>query len=154
MADSKRLAVLKALDTLIAATGVATVRGRMTFSQGDPLPMVAINESLNPDRDMHNAGFEETTRKSWLTLLVQGWAVDDRDHPTDPAYDLMAVVGQALAPVLDMDSPDFMLGGLVASVRIEPGVVRAPEQPTERAFFYFRVQLELVEDLLDPYRLT
>jgi hypothetical protein len=188
MADSKRLACLKALTTYLATEitldngykhdlstlppdedGVEVrrvVRGRDLFDDDDPVPMVSILESPNPDRFPNLAGKEdsgEADQKDKWIIYFQGWVNDDKDNPTDPAYELMADVKKALAKLTRLKTetgspmyPDiFLLGGLIADMGYEPGTVRppAPEYQSSKAFFWMRVILEFVEDFNDPYKL-
>lgn len=177
MADSKRLAALKALTTHLATeisivngynhdlapvAGVPSViRGRSKIDGDDPLPCVSILESPNPDRFPNRAGNEDDIevdqRDNW-TLLVQGWTVDDKQNPTDPAYELMADVKKALALLKKEDPefgvnqhPNFHLGGLILGLDFEPGTVRPPDEQSAKAFFWMRVILHFVEDVNDPY---
>lgn len=176
MADSKRLTVLKKLCEFLAAeiteangykhtlAANAVTRGRMFSTNNDPLPMVTILENIDPDRYPRPAGGEHehvTTAEDWV-LLVQGWAVDDKENPCDTAYELMADVRKALAklkqrpsPVTaDPENPNFLLGGLIAGMTMEPGIARPPiEQVSSKAFFWMRVVIKLVEDPNDPYKL-
>lgn len=173
MADSKRLAALKALTAhlqseITPANGYLhdlsgegrVVRGRLRFGADAPLPMVSIVESPNPDRFPlrvgDNDGSTGKQRDNW-TLLVQGWALDDADNPTDPAYELMADVKKALAklvyqdPMTDATYPNFRLGGLIVGLEWEPGTVRPPDEQSEKAFFWMRVVLKFVENTNDPF---
>lgn len=175
MSDSKRLSVLKALCTFLAGEvsvdngykhdlAGAVFRGRMFTTNNDPLPLVTIMENVDPDRYPRMAGGENshpTTKEDW-TLLVQGWADDDKDNPTDPAYELMADVRKALAKIrfrppptaADINNPHWHLGGLIAGMTMEPGIARPPiEQVSSKAFFWMRIVIKLVEDPNDPYKL-
>ena len=175
MADSKRLATLKALTTYLAtevsiANGYKhdladkVFRGRMFVSVNSPLPMVSIMENIDPDRYPRVAGGEHeapTTKEGWI-LLLQGWCEDDVDNPTDPAYELMADVRKALAKIRrrpgpldpDVENPNHLLGGLISGMTMEPGIARPPiEQVSAKAFFWMRVVLQFVEDQNDPYNI-
>lgn len=183
MADSKRLACLKTLTAFLQgeiyeANGykhdlrtengvLRVVRGRMKFDEDDPVPMVSILESPNPDRFPNRAGSEDggnAEQKEKWTIYLQGWVTDDADNPTDPAYELMADVKKALAKIYaisdETGNPKFplvyMLGGLIAGLQYEGGTVRPPdaEVQSSRAFFWMRVILEFTENLNDPYLLT
>ena len=176
MADSKRLTTLKKLGDFLmaevsAANGYkhdldeAVFRGRMFSTNNDPLPMVTILENIDPDRYPRLAGGDREhpyTAEDWV-LLVQGWAVDDKENPTDPAYELMADIRKALAKLrkrpdpmaADTENPNYLLGGLIAGMTMEPGIARPPiEQVSAKAFFWMRVVLKFVEDPNDPYKLT
>lgn len=175
MSESKRLEVMKRLTThleteISVANGYkhnlagAVARGRMWYDTSDPLPMVSILESPNPDRFANRAGEQENVnvlqRDNW-TLLLQGWTADDKRHPTDPGYELMADVKKALATLVAVSRdhgtpvhPNYMLGGLIANMQYEPGTVRPPDEQSSKAFFWMRVVLKFVENVNDPYDLT
>lgn len=176
MADSKRLTTLKRLCDYLQrevrkANGYKNdlkgrvFRGRMFYSNNDTPPLVSIMENLDPDRFPRLAGGDyelPTTKEGWV-LLVQGWCEDDKENPTDPAYELMADVRKALAKIVkrghptdaaQIPNPDLMLGGLIAGMTMEPGIARPPiEQVSAKAFFWMRVTLQFVEDPNDPYKL-
>lgn len=177
MADSKRLTVLKTLCTYLMAEiqeangykhsldpqrGVQ--RGRLEYTREDPLPGLSILEDVDPDRfprPTANEGRAPVIATQW-TLLVQGWAADDAENPTDPAYELMADTVKALARISFAADPTenvessalYNLGGLIAGLSMEPGVVRPPaEGVSSKAFFWMRVTLKFIEDQNDPYKL-
>lgn len=171
--QSYRLEVLKALtkhleDTVRLSNGYChdlndkVYRGRLVFSaSSDPVPLVSILEDLDPDREPQRAGDSGLQHFERWTLLVQGWSVDDKDNPSDPAYELMADVKKALALVAyepcnptEEPHPNFLLGGLISGIEFEPGTVRPPDEPSSRAFFWMRVILKITENVSDPYRLT
>lgn len=175
MSDSKRLTVLKRLCEFLSqevseANGYkhslenAVFRGRMFSTNNDPLPMVTILENIDPDRHPGRAGGENQhamTNENWV-LLVQGWAVDDKVNPCDTAYELMADVRKALAKLKQRpnpvtggpENPEYLLGGLIAGMTMEPGIARPPiEQVSSKAFFWMRVVLKFVEDPNDPYKI-
>lgn len=166
MADSKRLTILKRLtahlETITTANGYqhdlqgSVYRGRSVFGDDTPLPCLSIVEALNPDREPRIAGSGITQNEDWV-LPIQGWVDDDADNPTDPAHNLMADVKKALGLLIKDTYPEpnpaYMLGGIVSSVRIEPGTVRPPDESSARAYFYLRVVVGVTEELDDPYRL-
>lgn len=176
MADSKRLATLKALTTYLAAEitvangyqhtlTAAVFRGRMVFDTEDPLPCVSILDNLNPDRFPVRAGNNDgaagVSGQRWI-LLVQGWVDDDKLNPTDPAELLLADVKMALAK-LDHDpnpmtteqrSANYLLGGLIEGLECEPGTVRPPDQNSAKAYFWMRVVLKFTENVRNPFDLT
>ena len=136
----------------------------MWYDEEDPLPMVSILESPNPDRFPNRAGDQDAAdpvQKDRWTLLIQGWTVDDKDNPTDPAYELMADVKKALAMLnavtRDHGTPvhaNYLLGRTVSGVEYEPGTVRPPEDQSSKAFFWMRVILKFVENVNDPFALS
>ncbi len=179
MADSKRLTTLKSLCEFLMgeiqeANGYkhsldpqrGVQRGRIEYTNADPLPGVSVLEDIDPDRFPRRAAGQDGTLApievtEW-TLLVQGWVKDDLENPTDPAYELMADVRKALAKISrEVDPTDgvedptvYRLGGLIAGLSMEPGVVRPPaEGVSSKAFFWMRVTLKFTEDLNDPYKL-
>lgn len=176
MTDPKRLVMLRAL-TEYLETQVSTAngyqhnlegkvfRGRYFFTKEDPVPMVSILENPDPDRFPPRAGrlgLGPAQAHEGLTLLIQGWAKDDKVNPSDPLYRLMADVQRALALLSDGGdpanlrpaSPDFLLGGLVTYVTPEPGVVRPPiEQTSELSCFWMRCEFGFTENPIDPYDL-
>jgi hypothetical protein len=177
MTDSKRLATMKALTSHIMgevsiAKGYkhnlanAVFRGRMFFDKDDPMPCVSVLEGMQPDVSPRRAGgddYEAPVQKDQWVLLVQGWVEDDKDNPTDPAYELMADVKKALAKIVKDAHPisgegqhaNYMLGGLISGMTMEPGVARPPtEQVSELAFFWLRITLQFVEDTNDPYAIN
>jgi hypothetical protein len=175
MADSKRLATVKALCAHLAAeiridngykhdltSPYSVVRGRYKFDDADPLPQVSVMESPNPDRFPNRAGDQDwidAEEKELWTLYLQGWVEDDKLNPTDPAYELMADVKKALAKLVqnrgDNGAPRYpeiyLLGGLINGIRWEGGTVRPPDQNSAKAFFWMRVILEFTENLNDPF---
>lgn len=176
MNDPKRLVMLKALTDYLSRTirpvngyqhnlAGAVFRGRYFFSKDDPVPMLSILENPDPDRFPPRAGRlgqGPTEGHEGLTLLIQGWAKDDKVNPSDPLYRLMADVQKALAGLsagedpatLRPAGPDYLLGGLVTYVTPEPGVVRPPiEQQSELSCFWLRCEFGFVENPLDPYDL-
>lgn len=170
MADSIRLMVLRALcDEIDAEVTVANgheftlngavYRGRLYYGSdeqdADPLPMVSILEGLNPDRFPDSSNYDQNLQKDQWILLVQGWAPEDFENPTDPAHNLMAAVKTALGLVrrriYEQQYPPNHPLRFVAGMTVEPGVVRPPDQMSDRAYFWMRVILTMVDDLADQY---
>lgn len=166
MVDPKRLVVLKALCAHIEAQVRISngfqhdlqgrvFRGRSVFGQDDPLPMVSVLEAPRPDQNLVTA--KNGVQLDEWPLYFQGWAQDDPNNPTDPAYRLAADVKQALAMLIDRrpeSAPYYLLGDLVLDLTISPGTVRPPDQVSSWAYFYLPVTVKLKESLTDPYRLT
>lgn len=166
MADPKRLVVLKALCAHIEAQVRISngfqhdlqgrvFRGRSAFGQDDPLPMVSVLEAPRPGQNLVTA--KNGVQLDEWPLYFQGWAQDDPNNPTDPAYRLAADVKQALAMLIDRrpeSAPYYLLGDLVLDLTISPGTVRPPDQVSSWAYFYLPVTVKLKESLTDPYRLT
>jgi hypothetical protein len=166
--DSYRLRVLKALCAQLGEITVANgydydltvARGRTTFGEESlaVLPLVSVLESPQPAAGL-DAGDEGTRRKeSWL-LLLQGWVADDKAHPTDPAYQLMAAVEKCLGEVTSVDrhgnpeNPDaYHLGGLIDGLVFGPGLAHPPAKDlSSKAFFYLPVRVAIAYDVRKPY---
>ena len=177
MIDSKRLAVLKALTDYLAgeireSNGYQhdmdeerVRRGILVWDNSDPVPAVSILENIDPDRFPRLAtnDYDAGMAKSQWILLIQGWAKDNKLNPTDNAYYLMADVEKALAKLVkranpmtaEVTSENYLLGGLIAGMTMEPGIARPPmEELSSRAFFWKRIVITLVEDANDPYLLN
>lgn len=133
-------------------------RGRAIIGADETLPHVSFLE--NPRQaNGQEAGADKIRRTDTWSLLVQGFAVDDKANPTDPAYVLNDIVAKRLAMIVEIDDetgnpkfPDIhLLGGLILSMTIGQGVVRPPTanvSPT--AFFYLPLDIKLVTDPRNP----
>lgn len=166
--DPTRLRVLKKLTEELAkitpANGFnhdltgAVLRGRDVFDQHDPVPMLSILESIL-EKDQLQAPPAGSTKAGPWELLIQGWADDDKENPTDPAYHLLADTQRRLTEVTRMPYADglrrgcdiLQMGGIITALRFSRGVVRPPDDVSSKAYFWLKVELELVENLLDPY---
>jgi hypothetical protein len=142
-------------------------RGRVRFGHGEPLPMLSILEAPRPEDGLLLPVAGESSRHSareW-GLLVQGWAVDDPENPTDPAYYLMAAVERRLSDMVavkasgqPVDPAAYLLGRTTAgktrisTATIGPGLVRPPQEGiSDTAFFYLPVSLQRTVDPANPY---
>lgn len=160
--DPFRLRVLKrlteALEGITPANGFANdltgsvFRGRDTFDHNDPLPMVSILESIveKPVLQAPPAGAKVKT--DW-ELLLQGWAEDDSRNPTDPGQRLLAEVKQRLMQERRVEQGYDILGmgGTITDIKLSTGVVRPADEVSAKAYFWLKVELSMVENLLDPY---
>lgn len=166
MADSYRLAVLKALTThLKGITGeeyendlsdqggvTRVVRGRVLFGDDAPVPLVSILEAPRPDAGLFTGEGKQHRKETW-NLLVQGWTVDDVMNPTDPVYSLMNDVEKRLFRLTLTKASngepaypnEYLLGRTISDLTVLPGVVRPPmAEPSSKAFFYLPIQVGLV----------
>lgn len=170
MADSKQLAILKAITAHLEGMTVAggygydlagrVFRGRAVYGDEMPLPCVSILEAVRPDESPRAYGTERARRiEDWI-LLVQGWTHDDKVNPTDPAYDLKAWVEQRLSEIVAVDDRNgrplypsvYRLGGLIAEAGIGPGVVSPPRPNiSAKAFFYLPVVVKGAFSPLTPF---
>lgn len=160
--DPYRLRVLKnlteALEQITPANGYrfdltgSVLRGRDTFDSNDPLPMVSILESIaeKPVLQSPRAGGNNAT--DW-ELLVQGWTEDDKKHPTDPGQHLLAAVKKRLTEERRRgEGYDILgMGGTITDIKCSTGVVRPPDEVSAKAYFWLKVELSMVENVLDPY---
>lgn len=184
MSDSKRLRILKLYNAWLAqeitiANGYkhnltgAVLRGRAFYTDDDPDTTVSIIENPAPDRNRRLAGTNDDAgsgkgNERW-ELLLEGRVKENPAYPCDAAYELMADVKKATAKLflqetsdagltIDMGDGDtpraYYLGGLTTGMEYEPGTVRPPEHPTEKAFFWMRVILKFTERVNDPYVYT
>lgn len=126
----------------------AVFRGRMIYGASDPLPMVSIIPL--PKLPEANQPTHDSARVSTLELLVQGFAEDDVDHPTDPAYFLLDDVERCLLAQKKRDAGRNPFGlGLKVHMEMGSGNVRAPDEyVADVAFFYLPVTLKVANDLL------
>lgn len=162
MSDPFRLRVLKALtralEEITEDNGYRfdlagkVFRGRDIFGDSDPLPMVSILEAIEEQKQLPAPQTGTTSTGPW-ELLVQGFVDDDFAHPTDPAHALMADVKRRLiAERTKGRGYDVLgMGGKVTDLKISHGVVRPPDEVSGKAYFWLRLTLEVVENLLDPY---
>lgn len=132
-------------------------RGRAFFGENDPLPMISIlEEPADPDADLGPP--ESASGTSTYTLLVQGFAEDDFDNPTDPAHHLMAHVKAKLSEIRKTRHEVTGLLGfgetspIVDALEFAGGVVRPPDgEVSAKAYFWLRVTMKLVEDHDNPF---
>lgn len=167
MAESKRLAILKALTAhLQGINGVepythdlsaSVFRGRNRFGEDSPLPMLSLLEGKATDYGVF-ANESQTVRKdSWL-LLLQGFAQDDPVNPTDPAYALLADVELRLSDITATNSQGmpkypgiFLLNRQISSLTVASPVVRPPEDGlSSKVFFYLPLLVGMASDISKP----
>lgn len=132
-------------------------RGRTLVGDSDGVPCVTILEA--PESAAGNAGgIERMTRNTRWRLLIQGFVADDRANPTDPAYVLKANVERRLSEVsavaksgLPAFPAIYRLGGLIAEMFIENGIVRPPQKDvSDKAFFALPVTITFASDATAP----
>jgi hypothetical protein len=175
MPDSKQLVILKALTTHLDGMSVEggygfdmagrVFRGRAVYGDEMPLPCLSILEAPRPDETPRPYSHENLRRIEDWVLLVQGWVQDDKDHPTDTAYELKAHVEARLSEIIALDSGGrpthpaaYRLGpgqsgkGLIAGATIGPGVVSPPRQNVSaKAFFYLPLVLRAAYNPAAPF---
>lgn len=165
--DPFRLRVQKALTAAFEQITVANgfrsevgdgsvFRGRTLFGDDDPLPMISmLEEPIAPESDLARESGVGSSGN--YVLMVQGFVLDDKDNPTDPAHVLLADVKRRLVEIkLDERRDDrvFRFGpkaNTVLSVSWDGGVVRPADEVSAVAYFWLRVTLELAEDHTNPF---
>ena len=160
--DPFRLRVLKrmceALEEIHPGNGYihdlrnAAFRGRDAFGDNDPVPMVCLLESIEEDEQVPSPTTAAQNYGPW-TIQVQGFVTDDRRNPTDPAHRLMAEVKKRLVEERRRErGMDILgLGSRITDLAISRGIVRPADEISDKAYFWLRVRLTLVENLADPY---
>lgn len=163
MADTKRLLLLKSLCNYLlteikTANGynfdlAAAYRGKKNFGKEVKLPAIVVLENFNPDRLPETIGGVVGTKHKYDQIyLINGWAEGgDVEQEEDSAHLLMGDVKQALGKLLVPRNQSGFFDGLANTLSIEPGVVRPPDEQSEKAYFWMRIHLEVVEKVGDPY---
>lgn len=173
---SKDLFILQAITTHLQGITVlggydfdlanSVFRGRSLFGDELPIPCLNIVEAPRGDDPTSFAGdFRQTRAERWA-LLVQGWADDDIENPTDPVFPLKATTEQRLSQIV-ADRQDGGMGGvypnvfripgpdgkpLITNMLIGPGIVSGPRQEiSNRAFFFLPLTIDRVYDPSNPY---
>ncbi len=160
-----RLEIQKRLSTLLETITVANgfkqtvdkcYRGRIIFGDETKVPCLSILESPIPLDQIESPKGATESAGTW-ELVVQGWVVDDKTNPTDPAHVLMADVKKVLATERKKVQSQHDLGGIlgldrgVRDLYIGAGVVRPPDDISSKAYFWLTMTLDIVEDLEEPY---
>lgn len=133
------------------------VRGRLHIGDDEPLPMISLVEPpmAAVPLDTKRQG-DNTARLGEWDILIQGWARDDAQNPTDVAYQLEAEVRRRLA--IEKVRPDarpgsangrnyFGLGTKILNMNIGSPVIRPNEHVSEQAVFYLVLTLQIGEDM-------
>lgn len=133
----------------------AVFRGRTVFGEDDPEVMLSILEAPIPVDQVGSAPDNTASTGLW-ELLLQGFVPDDYENPTDPAHFLMAAAKVRLAyeKSRNRDFDILGLGNHVTDLRFGAGVVRPPDEISDKAYFWLNVTLEIVEDLAKPYEVN
>ena len=137
-------------------------RGRNEFGSNDPRPMVSILEHPRALTPIYGTD-DDTATHGGYELLIQGFANDDKDNPTDPAHVLAAEVVKRLVQEKarrtgkNRDSDPNILGlgftmPCVTGIDVGTPIVRpADGEVSDVAHFFLSVTLYLVEDQEDPF---
>lgn len=139
--------------------GKAVYRGRLTFGANEPLPAIALLEPpLQPDPLVQPLG--SVVHKQQLDIYVQGFAVDDRNNPTDPAQLLLADIKKVIAlewkrvQNVNFQQPGANLFGVprrrIQTIDADGGLVRPSDDISSKAYCYLLLRFTLAEDWLNP----
>lgn len=170
MADSKRLAVLKALTDLLKTITVANgyqhdmaskvSRGLPVLAANEKVPWINVLEFPKLDTEVSWVG-GQSFYSHWWELVIQGWTAtptgaDSAVNPTDPCYTLLADTQKCLAQIMNdggrgAPGVNYMLGGLIAEFDWSPGMVRPADENSSTPCFYLRVRTKVAETTSDPY---
>lgn len=161
--DTKQLKILKALTALLETITTANgydfdleghvFRGRRLIGAEESSPFVSIVESPRPDPQPIEGGYGKPKRVEEWELMVQGWLKTSLTAPTDDLYLLKGAMEHRLQRINDETATgDYRLGGLVADVRIGPGVVVAatPQQAGIEAL-YLPLLVKYVANVANPW---
>lgn len=130
--------------------------GRDMFGDSDPVPLITILEDPAAPPVIPAPGDATDQIEDWI-LLIQGFVTPDLgDQPLRPAYILAAETKRAIitaALKLDGRTPDyFSMGGRIDRFAIGSPIIRpADDGVADKAYFWLRLTLRIVENLLDPY---
>ena len=177
---SKKLAILRAITTQLEGIVPAWVdlpaemdgevcpfdlsksvyRGRLEFGDEVKGPFLAVLEAPR-QLDPFGAGTGNLVQDEDWTILIQGFATEDKKHPLDPAYELLAWTQMRLARITHeprdgsrggLYSQEWRLGGLVTKVRYQIPIVRpGKDVVSDTAYFYMPISVGAVTDLTMPF---
>lgn len=140
-------------------------RGRNLFGKGDPIPMIAILETPIANDQVPSQSSNTKSTGDW-DISIQGFAKDDKENPTDPAYLLVADVIRCLVKEKRKITAGRPVGGTapallnvllangkpaITNMQIGSPVCRPPDEVSDKAYFWLAIRLTLVEDLENPY---
>ncbi len=135
-------------------------RGRLEFGDDVDLPFIALLEAPR-QIDPNGGGSGRLLNDEDWTLLIQGFAKDDKKNPLDPAYDMLAWVQMRLARITAENRNglrggvypnEFRLGNLIAEIRYQIPIVRpGKDNVSDAAYFYLPISVGNVTDLSMPF---
>lgn len=135
-------------------------RGRVEFGDEVKNPFLVILEAPR-QLDPNGAGSAHLLVEEDWTLLIQGFAEEDRRNPTDPAYGLLAWVQMRLARITQEKKNggrggqyphEWRLGGLLTDIRYQIPIVRpGKDTVSDTAYFYMPISVGNVTDLTMPF---
>lgn len=135
-------------------------RGRLEFGDDVDLPFIALIEAPR-QIDPNGGGSGRLANDEDWTLLIQGFAKDDKRNPLDPAYDMLAWVQMRLARITTENRNgargglypnEWRLGNLVSEIRYQIPIVRpGKDNVSDAAYFYLPISVGNVTDLTMPF---
>ena len=160
---AKKLDIMIALTELLEGTPGYDLPGRVFRGRreisikdvGKGQGALSLMESPRPQVG-DGAGFNEAVRKNPWTINVQGWPIEDRDHPSDPAYLMAEAVEDRLRRVLAVGGsgtideglpayPEhYMLGNRITGMVIADSVVLPGDNLSSVGFFYIPIVITFV----------
>lgn len=128
-------------------------RGRWNFgTEVNQVTFISLVEAADQFEPNHTTDARE--RRSELKLQVWGvtGSFANTKHPSDEAYILLADTLKRLSEVNNPTSSYYFMNNLLAApMRLDTGVVRAPEDGLCRTpFFVANIALPYVENLQNP----
>lgn len=134
-------------------------RGRVVFGEDEKPPFLTLLEhprQLNP----FGVGEGLIADEDW-SLMVQGFAVDDRKNPLDPAYELLAWTQMRLARITTtkpnggrggLYPNEWRLGKLAIDIKYQIPIVRPGQDDVSgTAYFYMPISVGTVTELSMPF---
>lgn len=130
----------------------AVFRGRQRFGSGDPLPMLALLQAPQQDEPSQPTPGKHAYYRT-MDLLLQGFAVEDHEHPTDPAEMLLADVMKCLGTIPgEISAARNMHWNGITELVVGPGICRPPdEEISSVAYFWLSMGVKFAENMKDPY---
>lgn len=135
-------------------------RGRSEFGDEVKSPFLAILEAPR-QLEPNGVGTSRLIQDEDWTILIQGFAPDDKKNPLDPAYELLAWVQMRLARITTPNvngargglyPSEWRLGDLVSDVRYQIPIVRpGKDAVSDTAYFYMPISVGKVTDLTMPF---
>lgn len=135
-------------------------RGRPWFGDSDPIPMISILEAGDPFDTLVELPPAAGAAEGDWTLNFQGWVADDKTHPTDLAYLLLADMRKCLAKEAARKAPSgrqpdpLGLGigrNKVVDLRFGSGTVRPADDISAKSWLWLPVTLRIMEHADDAY---
>jgi hypothetical protein len=132
----------------------AVFRGRFTYGDDDPLPMVCLIEPPQQENQI-NPARGATAGAGPYVVMVQGFVDDDKANPTDPAHRLLADVKCALALEIEKIRGSKTAFGIRANrlsdVSMDRGIVRPSDDISSKAYFWLPLRMTVAEKWTDPF---